>query len=131
MNPQQEKQIIDQYFSNLPFKESTARQFLKALRDSDWFYRFPFDPLKTPLPEMLQPPSLNRGLRILSITEGKGIHKTNNGFGGIRKYKVKDGEVFVTFNDLAMLAGGIYTFRLKQKPDGQLELVEQITHVVS
>ena len=78
--PQERQQIIDVYFSNLPFKEDTARKFLKALVDKCWFYQFPWgDPMEVPLKEMLLPDegldNDDYGLKIHAIVEEDNVVK--------------------------------------------------------
>ena len=117
MTREQRQQVIDNYFNNLPFKEETARKFLKALVDMRWFYNFPWNPLETPLKEMLLPDEglfggHEYGLRIHSIEE-------------------TTDKIIVKFSDWGVLAGGLYTFTLSLSPTGEVESVHQETHARS
>jgi len=124
------KAIKAGYFNNLPFKESTVRQFLQTLVDQKWFYRFPHDLNRDPIWEIIDPPELKRGLRILKVSEGEGVH-TYKDFDGITEYPMGEDDVYITLNDHATLAGGEYTFHLKRVDDNKLKLISQDTHWVS
>ena len=117
-----------EYFDNFPFDANTISMFLICIKESN------FLSIDTSLPisELLVPPTFNRGLRIMSVTENCGIHNAIENVNGrvLQSFEVKYGETYITINTLGILSGGVYTFIL-EKINDRFIIKNRITHIRS
>ena len=120
-----------QYFSKFPFDEKAVRDFLSCKKEQGYFKKH--DTRIAKLSDMLTYPDGKHGFRILNITVGKATHNTMI-YGGHElldhNYEVNEDEVYITFNTIQILSGGIYT-EVMQRNNGKNKIIKGYTHVRS
>lgn len=116
------------YFENFPFDEQAVRDFLKCKQELGGFSDC--DVYNDKLITMLNYPNDRYGFRILNVTVGKGTHvKEWHGYKE-REYQVKENEVYITYNDMYNLCGGIYTC-VMTRIDGKNKIIKSYCHARS
>ncbi|HWY11944.1 MAG TPA: hypothetical protein VN026_11495 [Bacteroidia bacterium] len=114
------------YFENFPFDEQAVRDFLKCRKELGYYENIDIQTVK--LSDILSYPDYNYGFRILNVTVGKGTHK--GGYVIPENYEVNEDEVYVTYNNMYNLAGGVYTV-IMQRKDGVNKLIKSYCHARS
>ncbi len=114
------------YFENFPFDEQAVRDFLKCKQEGGYFSSH--DVYNDKLIDMLNYPDDRGGFRILNVTVGKGTHD-NKCFGN-KNYEVNENEVYITYNTMYNLCGGIYT-SVMTRINGKNKIINGYCHARS
>ena len=109
------------YIENFPFDKNFVIEFLHCIKE---------DSQTENILEVLSPPTSRRGLRIESITTGPGTHEALCGGMKHRVINLNDGEIAVTINTLAPLAGALKSY-ICIIENGKLKIKETQTHIRS
>ncbi len=112
-------------------KEKLIREVLKACQEYKILPK-DFDPYTVNFDEILTPPNVSGGLRILALTEGPGEHSFESDYMLSEEsiFIVPEKEIYITLNTLGFLSGWITTFCFK-KEEGKLKLIKDMCHIIS
>lgn len=77
---------------------------------------------------MLNYPDDRGGFRILNVTIGKGTHDTK--YIVNKNYEVNENEVYITYNTIYNLCGGVYT-SVMTRINGKNKIIKEYCHALS
>lgn len=133
-----QKQAREEYFGenfqNFPHDVETVRQMLVALKgDLEGKERILLlevkDPENDPLDKIINPPKLEWWIRILTLTEGPGLHDISGVVEDAEQtqYEVASNKVFATLDDRFTGHGCLATYMFERFAEG-LSLVGRDVH---